>query len=171
MSDDVIDLPNKFDIEALMRQAAARAADGEAVAETAEPEHDDDADGLPPLDQLSPLPSPGDPYKAFSRPAGRAVPSLFLLKADGTTWGYPYACRVEGPHLVPAKDAAGNLVVVLRFSGLTGIEVTLTGRRLETMVNYLGHHRLTWIREQAKGKFEGHGSDPVVTGITIKELK
>ena len=124
-----------------------------------------------PFEQLSPLPTPGDPYKAYARPSNRPLPSLSLLKADGTVWTYPYACRVEGPHLVSAEDAAKHWVVVLKFAGLVGIEVMLYGRRLEQLTNYLAYHRIAWVREQPKGKIVQETDAPVVTGISIKELE
>src|SRR5258707_1210853 len=146
MSVEDVVLDKKFNIDSLLKQAAARAAeDSEPDIES---DHDDDESDVPSLDKLSPLPRPGDPYKAYSRPPARPVASLSLLKADGAVWTYPYSCRVEGPHMVPAKDADNSLVVVLKFSGLTGIVVTLTGRRLEQMTNYLAAHRIAWVREQ-----------------------
>lgn len=167
-----IGLPEKFSIEDLMKQAATRAAGGDAAGPAGrEDDAGDGPDGLPSLDQLSALPQPGDPYKAYSRASNRPLPTLFLVKADGTFWSYPYSCRVEGPHLVRADDAAGNLVVVLRFSGLAGIEVTLAGRRLEQLTNYLGHHRIAWVRELARGKLGVDEGGPVVTGITVRELE
>jgi hypothetical protein len=162
MGADELILPEKFDIEGLIRQAAARAGEQETANEP-------EGDGLPTLEQLSPLPRPGDPYKAFSRPSNKQLPTLSLLKSDGTSWSYPYSCRVEGPHVVPANDAASNLVVLIKFSGLTGIEVT--GHQLDAMSNYIAHQRIAWVREMPKGKFPPEPNAPVVTGIFVKTLE
>ena len=174
MSDEsgekVIDLSNKISIEALIKKAAARAADEEEAPADFDGEEDDGLDGVPSLEKLTPLPQPGDPYKAYARPSAKPLPTLCFLKNDGTVWSYPYACRVEGPHLVPAGDAANNLVVVLKFSGIAGTEVTLSGRKLELLVNLLGYQRIAWVREQAKAKIGKDSDEPVITGILIKEL-
>ena len=171
MSGDEMVLPAKFNIEDLIKQAKAQAAeDGEAASATAE-EEAGEPEGMPSLDRLMPLPRPGDPYKAYARPANAPLPTLCLLKSDGTVWSYPYSCRVEGPHLVPAKDSAKNLVLVLRFSGIVATEITLAGRKLEQLTLYLGHHRVGWVREMAKGKLGQDDGGPVITGIAIKELE
>jgi hypothetical protein len=175
MSDEseekVIDMNSKISIEALIKKAQARAADEEEAEPDSGGDDEDVLDGgVPSLEKLMPLPQPGDPYKARARPSSKPLPTLFLLKNDGTIWSYPYACRVEGPHLVPAGDAAGNLVVVLKFSGITATEVTLTGRKLEQLVNQLGYQRIAWLREQAKGKISKDADQPVITGIVIKDL-
>jgi hypothetical protein len=163
-------LTGKVDLEKIVQLAMARAAGGESPAENGWDGEAEDGNVLP-FEQLSPLPTPGDPYKAFARPSARSLPSLSLLKADGTVWTYPYACRVEGPHLMPADDAAKNWVVLLKFAGLTGIHVMLYGRRLEHLTNFLAHQRTAWVREQPKGKIVQETDAPVVTAITIKELE
>jgi hypothetical protein len=175
MNDDggekVIDMSSKFSIDALIKNATARAAENPNAEAEPGDDPDDGANGVPSLEKLAPLPRPGDPYKAIARPASKPLSTLHLIKADGTIWSYPYSCRVEGPHLVYADDAAKTLVVVLKFSGLVGTEVTLSGRKLEQMVNFLGHHRIAWVREQAKGKIAKDGEGPVITGIHIKTLE
>ena len=173
MTDDadgkVIDLPEKFSIRTLIDQAAARPA-GEAETVPAE-ENDDGPEGVPALDKVPPLPRPGDPYKAYARPAGRAVPTLFCIMADGTIWGFPYANRAEGPHLVPAGDAGKGRAIVLQFSGIGPVEIRLNGRRLDQLHNYLGHHRMVWVREFPKGRVMADPDAPAITGIDIIRLE
>lgn len=168
MSVEDLKLPAKFNIEEMMRQAASRAAGADDAAMPAG-DPGDEPDGVGAMEELSPLPMPGDPYLAWARTSNKSLPTLSLLKADGTVWSYPYACRVEGPHLLVADDAARSLVVVLRFSGLTGIEVTIAGRKLNRLVSYLAGHRVAWVRELPKGKLGQEDGIPVVTAILIKE--
>ena len=165
-------LSEKVDLEKIVQLAMARAATGDESPSDGESDAEgEENSSVLPFDRLSPLPAPGDPYKAFARPANRPLPSLSLLKADGTVWTYPYSCRVEGPHLVPAEDTAKNWVVVLKFAGLAGIQIMLYGRRLEQLTNYLAHHRTAWVREQPKGKLIQEADAPVVTAIAIKEVE
>jgi hypothetical protein len=165
-------LSEKVDLEKTIQLAMARAATGgQSPSDDGADSEGEENSSVLPFERLSPLPTPGDPYKAYARQSNRPLPSLSLLKADGTVWTYPYACRVEGPHLVPADDAAKNWVVVLKFAGLAGIQVMLYGRRLEQLTMHLSYQRTAWVREQPKGKLLPESTEPVVTGITIKEVE
>jgi hypothetical protein len=169
--DNVIDVSKKFSIDTLIKNASARAAGNTEAAAKPTEDLEGETEGVPSLEELAPLPRPGDPYKAMARPSSKPLPTLHLLLADGTSRSYPYACRVEGPHLVHADDAARSLVVVLKFSSQNFIDVTLAGRKLELLIHLLGQHRIAWLREQAKGKIARDGDEPVITKIDIKELE
>ena len=155
----------KFDIEELIRRTSERREEAEATPAKAEP------DELPTLDKLAPLPAPGDPYKAFARPANKMVPTLHLLLGDGRRCGFPYAGLVEGPHLLPGDDPGKGGVIVLRFSASVIVEVTIAGRRLDELHNYLGDHRVAWVRELPKGKVVRDDGSSVVARIEIGQAE
>ena len=111
------------------------------------------------------LPRPGDSYRAFGREAGQMLPTLFLLMADGTRRGFPYAGLVGGPDFV---EASGGLVIVLRFSDVVPMEVTLAGRNLEELYEAIGYREAAWVRQLAPGKMVPDRGAPVVTAISVR---
>jgi hypothetical protein len=113
------------------------------------------------------LPRPGDPYRAYGREAGQMLPTLFLLLADGTRRGFPYAGLVGGPDLV---EASSGLVIILRFSDVVPMEVTLSGRNLEELYEALGYHEVAWVRALPPGKMISDRALPVVSSIAVKPL-
>jgi hypothetical protein len=127
---------------------------------------------LPSLDNLDPLPQPGDPYKAFSRAANQMLPTLYLLMSDATSEGFAYA-NLDKCNLV--KDGPGQPpVIVLRFYGVINSEVRIVGRNMALLYNYLGHHRILWIRQLPEDRnFRGlfAAAETVITGITISDVQ
>jgi len=144
-----------------------REESGKAVAPpieeaTGEPE----PESLPPLERLSPLPLPGDPYKAHARPANQMVPTLMVLTGDGKRWGFSYACRMDGPHLAAGEAGEGD-ILLMRFNVGVLVEVRLAGHRLDELHNYLGEHRIRWVREVPPGRIIQAGGLPLITRVKI----
>jgi hypothetical protein len=128
-----------------------------------------EAEPVPPLDELSPLPGPGTPYTAYARASNKPLPSLVLLMPDASVRGFSYA-NLDTLDLLPASDPGQGPVIVARFSGVTAAEVRISGRRLDALYNYLGHHRTAWIRVRPEARdFLDEGT--VITGIAIKKIE
>jgi hypothetical protein len=145
-----------------------------AAARQAEPpprvvDSDDGAEApLPSLEDLSPLPQPGDPYKAFSRASAKPRETLHVILANATVRGFPYG-NFDGIDLQPATAGEGPVIVV-RFAGLFPVEVQITGRNLELLHVYLSTFRITWIREmQAQGDFSDKAT-ALIRRITVKKI-
>jgi hypothetical protein len=169
----VLDLAEKFSIKELLERKATRREEHQEAA--AAPERPDAAglgrEGMPPLDELSALPKPGDAYKAYSRPANQMLPTLHLLAADGQKWSFPYSCRVEGPHMLFLPEEPGKgAVLVMRFSASVPVEVVMAGIRLDDLHNYLGDHRIRWVRELPQGKPVIDPTIPVIRSIIVRPL-
>ena len=168
---EVIDFGSKFDIAGLVERTKARRNDDAGQPDVTEPpalEPEEDEDGgVPPLEKMTPLPKPGDPYKAYSRPEKRAVPTLFVVRADGSVRGFPYG-DLYGPDLQRDEDAGKGWVIVMRFARFE--RVTLTGRNLAAVHAQLGHHRISWVRELPKGKL-AEADAPAITGVAIEEIE
>jgi hypothetical protein len=127
-------------------------------------------DPLPSLDQLTPLPLPGDPYKAHSIVANGPLTTLHVVLGDATVRGFSYG-NFDSIDLLPAADAGGGPVIVIRFAGLSPCEVWLTGRNLDLMHNYLGYYRIAWIRElPTKGNFADRNA-PLIRKIGFTPLE
>lgn len=170
----VLDFAGKFGVAELLKRTKARqdAETAEAGKPEPEPQPADDTDAAPDdvtaPEKLTPLPKPGDPYKAHARQSTRAVPTLFVVRADGSTRGFPYG-DLYGPDLVPGDDAGKGPAIVMRFARFE--RVTLAGRNLDTIHAYLGHHRMPWVRELPKGRTPAERDAPVITGVTIEEIE
>jgi hypothetical protein len=125
------------------------------------------AEVLPPLDDLSRLPRPGDPYKAYARPANQMLPTLYLLLANATIEGFPYA-NYNRITLLPSSDSGKEPVLVIKFGDT---EVRLCGRNLDDLVSDVGFHRVAWIRERPPSRDFIPPTEKVITGITITEVE
>ena len=78
--DKVVDFNQKFNTKELMERTEAARGDGQAGPHTARPEGlPEDSDIVPPLEDLTLLPVPGDPYKAHARPVDQSQHMLCLL--------------------------------------------------------------------------------------------
>lgn len=148
------------DVAAVLGVQPPMSATAEAVAETV-------AEVLPPLDDLSRLPRPGDPYKAYARPANQMLPTLYLLLANATIEGFPYA-NYDRITLLPSSDSGKEPVLVIRFGDT---EVRLCGRNLDDLVSDVGFHRVAWIRERPPSRDYLPATETVITGVTITEME
>jgi hypothetical protein len=170
---EVKNLAGKFSIKELLEQTATRREQQRETspAELLDPAQPD-RDSVPSMDKLATLPKPGDhPYKAYARPDNQMLPTLHLLKSDGQKWSFPYSCRVEGPHMLFLPEEPGKgAVIVMRFAASVPVEVILAGIRLDDLHNYLGDHRIRWVRELPEGKMIIDGTIPVVRNIIVRPL-
>lgn len=125
------------------------------------------AEMLPALDEVTLLPRPGDPYKAYGRPANQMLPTLYLLLANATIEGFPYA-NCDRITLLPSSDAGQGPVLVIRFGDT---EVRLCGRNLDDLVSYVGFHRIAYIRERPPSREFLPPTATVITGIRISKVE
>lgn len=175
LEDKVIPMRGKFSIKEMLGQPGDAKAEPEPKGESppqanGEAAREPAADPLPPMERLPPLPGPGDPYKAYARPANQMLPTLVLLLADASVKAFSYN-NLDTLDLLPAKDAGDGPVMVLRFSGIVATEIVLTGRDLDELYNYLGFHRVAWIRERSPSRHFLSEMETVITGIRIKKLE
>lgn len=124
---------------------------------------------VPPLDDLAPLPGPGEPYKAHARASNKPVPMLHLLMADASVRGFSFA-NLEMLDLRPPSDPGQGPVIAARFTGLTPVDVTISGRNLDKLYFYLGLHRITWVKQRPPLRDFISEKETVVTGITIGKV-
>ncbi len=133
-----------------------------------QPEAADDAGAATPAgDDLIPLPGPGDAYKAHARPDNKALLTLRFLLRNSAVEGFSYS-DLRRIRLLPSDKPGGGPVLVLRF---IDEEVRIEGRHLDAMHNYLGYHRIAWVRELPPGKMLGEGMAAAVTGISIRQVE
>jgi hypothetical protein len=127
-------------------------------------------DELPPLEELSPLPKPGDPYKAHSRASTSTLATLHVLLADASVKGFSYG-NFDSIDLLPSKEPGGGPVIVVRFAGLVPSELLIVGRNLDLLHVQLGYYRIAWIRElPTQGNFSDKTA-PLIRRVTINPLE
>jgi hypothetical protein len=130
---------------------------------------------------LSALPGPGDDYKAAAVPANGELTRLWCImgKDQFRAGGKPYRF-FQYVHL----DSDGEVgfdqhgqVLSFRFSGMTPVLITVRGRNLIQICDYISLHRLPWIRVADRDFLPGEAMDaggnpvPIITGITISEAR
>jgi hypothetical protein len=128
------------------------------------------ADTVPPLDEISHFPLPGDPYEAYSRPDGGPQHKLCLLFKGVGFLLLDYG-NFDSAEYEAAAEPGGSPALVLLFAGLKPIEVRLTGRHLRPLGSYLRQHRIAWLREHPTGTTPGSGTAMVIAAIAVKPLK
>jgi hypothetical protein len=179
--DMVVELHRKFGIDELVKRTRAgrepdAAAESQGVMELkrkdakAEEAEAGETTGSA-SDKLAPLPKPGDAYKAYARPSAQPLRTLHLILADGKKRGFAYSGLVEGPDLLPADDPGKGVLIVLRFSASVIVDVLLPGILLDELHDYLGEHRIRWVRELPRGKAVRDDGSSVVAGIEIVQAK
>lgn len=125
---------------------------------------------IPAIDDLVPLPQPGDPYKAYARPDNKALLMLRFLLRDGVVEGFCYA-DLRHTRMQPGDDPGGGPVLVLRFVEAVMTEVRIEGRHLDTLADLVAYHRIAWLRELPPGKMHHEKNAAVITKITITVLE
>jgi hypothetical protein len=119
----------------------------------------------PPNDLL--LPEPGRPYEAF-RAASRPVFTLHcLLGKDGIR-------SFQFPHLASNTSFEANTegqIIRLRFCCEKVTAVTIRGRNLSKLHDYLHQHRVAWVWRIDGGRDFGGDKEAVITAIDIEEVK
>lgn len=124
---------------------------------------------MPAAEAVSPLPSPGDVYKAHARPSHREETTLYCLPSNalprGIAWHAYDSVRFEPP----AKPGGGPVLVV-RFTGAEPLDVMIEGRNLNDLFFQLGQNRILWIRELPTGKDFKDDSMTVITRLTIQPV-
>ena len=125
---------------------------------------------IPAMDDLAPLPQPGDPYQAYARPENKSLLMLRFLLRDTSVEGFAYS-DLRRTRMLPGGDPGGAPVLVLRFVEAIVTEVRIEGRHLDLLADMLAYHRVAWLRELPPGKMHHEKNAAVLTRITLSELE
>jgi hypothetical protein len=100
--------------------------------------------------------------KCASRPVVKYVPAFHVKGRDGVR-SFDYG------HMGLKKFDASGTNFVIEFHEPSGWRMTVTGRNLWKIYNYLVLHRLEWV-SVADRDFEDN-SQPIITKITIEVIE
>ncbi len=114
------------------------------------------------------LPEPGKAYEPNSRPTRQPLYSLHcILGAEGIR-SFQYVGLDQDSSL----SADGKAQVIrLRFCGSKITAVTIRGRNMSRLYDYLHQHRIAWVMRMDSNRDFGTGNEPVITAIKIEEEK
>ncbi len=136
----------------------AKAESGQAEILTLDP-------ALP--DKLDPLPRPGDAYKVHGRHGNKPDVTIHFVTKDYSYEGFSYADL--GRLRLVAKETPGTApVLILRFNDT---EVTLEGRHLPSLYNWIGLHRVPWIWEHPSPAQFTDENAMVISRITFRQVE
>jgi hypothetical protein len=112
----------------------------------------EDEQGLPDLQ--------GEGYQPHARPSAKAVFALHVIFPNGTVQSFQYQ------HLDSASRYL-NESIELRFLGAKILQVTLRGRNLWKLYDYLHQHRMAWLRVADRDLAQD--GETIITGVAITE--
>jgi hypothetical protein len=125
---------------------------------------------IPPKSEAEPdreLPDASAPYQAHSRAANKPVYTLHCCLGKDGYRSFQYM------HL--DSDSAFRIeskghVISMRFVGTKIVQVTICGRNLWRLYDYLHQHRLPWVMRADRDFSDGTDKQVVITAIEIEEL-
>lgn len=113
-------------------------------------------------------------YQAYARPSPHQVPSVNFISRDLSVRTCFYAHldtdHPGGCQFIPSALGKGN-VLKLQFAGARAvIEVTLEGRKLWHLYEYLVQERMLWVYELPEARDFEEDDKPVVHSIKFRNL-
>lgn len=114
----------------------------------------------------SQLPDPTAPYEAYGRAANKPLYTLHCcLGADGYR-SFQYVHLDSWSHF---ESSAEGQTIRLRFGGTRLVDVTIAGRNLRLLYDYIHQHRMPWIR-LCDNSFTD-GAKPIITRLRIDAVE
>jgi hypothetical protein len=113
------------------------------------------------------LPDPSRDCEPFSRPWNQPLYTLHCIVGPGTYRSYQYVHLDSSSSL--SVDGTGH-VIRLRFCGSKTWAVTICGRNLWRLFDYIHQHRIAFVMAVDPGRDFGEDDEPVVTDIKIEEV-
>ncbi len=122
--------------------------------------------GAPDADEWL-LPSDTDTYLAHGRGTHRPAFTLHCVLGKEGFRSFQYAHLDSDSRF----EVAGNEQVIrLRFCNYKIAAVTIRGRNLGKLYDYLHQHRMPWIRRVDPGRDFASDGEPVISAIEIVEV-
>lgn len=116
----------------------------------------------------STLPDPGRDYEPFSRPWIKPLYTLHCILGRDGCQSFSNMQLDSGSTF--STDPSGQ-VIRLRFCGSKTTAVTIRGRNLWKLYDYLHQHRIAWVMAVDRGRDFAADDAPVITSIQIEDVK
>jgi hypothetical protein len=119
----------------------------------------------PEADADTELPDLAAGYQAHARPSNRPVYSLHCVRGKQGVQSFQYV-HLDSASKFEADDRGH--VLSLRFCGSRHWEITIRGRNLWRLYDYIHQHRMPWV-QQADRDFAAD-KEPIVSAISVTLL-
>lgn len=105
------------------------------------------------------LPEWDSPYRPHAAPSAQERKMVCFLFGNQSATALPYAhlCRMT---YRPAEAPATDESITLRFSGIKPTTFLVEGRNLWGLLDWIGRHRMAWLREWPQAREEAEGMPP-----------
>src|SRR5581483_10376329 len=110
------------------------------------------------------LPDLAEGYQAHARATNKPVYSLHCVLGNEGVRSFQY---IHLDSLSRFETAGEGQVITIRFAGEKSWEVTIRGRNLWRLYDYLHQHRMPWII-RADRDFSAD-KEPIIVAVDIKE--
>ena len=114
----------------------------------------EEEEGLPSLKEKE--------YRPHARPSNKPAHSLHFITPDGAVRTFQYVHLDSDSRFTPER-------ITLRFMGIAPQTVTIEGRNLWRLYDYIHQHRLTWVMQVARDYAEN--GQTVVTRMAFAAIK
>jgi hypothetical protein len=114
------------------------------------------------------LPDASAPYEAHARPSNKPVYTLHCCLGKEGYQSFQYVHLDSGS--VFHRGPNGHEIVV-RFAGTKTVQVTISGRNLWRLYDYLHQHRLPWVMRADRDFAGPDDKQSVITAIEIAEVE
>jgi hypothetical protein len=114
-----------------------------------------------------PLPRPGDAYRVHGRRGNKPELTLHFVTKDYGYEGFSYA-DLGRMRLVPGNEPGGGPVLILRFNDT---EVSIEGRHLPSLYNWIGLHLLPWVWEHPSPAEFADEKATLISRISINQVE
>ena len=111
-------------------------------------------------------PTNAEDYKSYARAWFKPVRAIHFFTQDGSCRTFEYSdLRSRGGHDVDFESTRFTLA----FLGMRAVEITIEGRDLWPLYDYIHQHRMPWVMVAARD-FARNG-ETIVTRVTYANLK
>ena len=126
--------------------------------ENSNDQKEDDESGLPLFN--------GGAYAAHGRVGNKPLYAIHFLSANGNGRTFQY---VDMRSRCAADNDFSNDRFTLAFLGMRAVIVTVEGRNLLRLYDYIHQHRLPYVMEIAAGRDFAGDQETVVTRVTVSD--
>jgi hypothetical protein len=114
------------------------------------------------------LPDPSKGYEPCARPSHTSLYTLHCILGGDGYRSFQYVGLDSNSSLT--ADGNGQ-VIRLKFCGSKTTAVTIRGRNLSRLYDYLHQHKIAWVMRLDRDRDFAAGNEPVITAIEIEEVQ